>query len=359
VFNDFPRNDWSYAYTAIFYANVVLDGTSKYGKPNPEWQNIRGQASFFRGYAYYQLAQQFCKPYEEQRSASDLGIVLRDSPDPNAKSSRASVAKTYQQIISDLTTAIRLLPVSVLTKTRPGKAAAYAALARTYLSMRQYEKAGLYADSSLQLNAVLMDYNKIIPGSGPSFKRFNDEVLLHTIVVSTPLLLPVKYLVDTMLYTSYEANDLRRTLFFKALPGTAYVNFNGSYDGTTNLFNGPATDEMYLVRAEALARSGQIVLALADLNLLRKNRFKASSFVPLSSGDATEVLGWILTERRKELILRGGRWADLRRLNKEPAYAKILVKQINGQQYVLPPGDSRYVWPIPQEVIAGTGMPQN
>ena len=360
VFNDFTSNDWSYAYTAIFYANVALDGVIKYGNDSPAWQNIKGQAAFFRGYAYWQLAQEFCKAYDSGSSGTDPGLVLRASADPNIKSVRSTVEQTYRQIISDLTVAVRSLPVSVVTKTRPGKAAAYAALSRTYMSMRQYDRAGLYADSSLQLNAVLMDYNKIAPpGTGLSFKRFNDEVLLHTITLSTPILIPVKYLVDTALCASFDQTDLRKSLFFKAIKGSPYMNFNGSYDGTGNLFNGPATDEMYLVRAEANARAAKLESALADLNTLRKNRYLATSYQPLVSTDQAQVQSWVLTERRKELMLRGLRWMDLRRLNKEPAYAKTLVKLINGQRYELPPNDPRYVWPIPQQVIADTGIPQN
>ncbi|WP_221284849.1 RagB/SusD family nutrient uptake outer membrane protein [Mucilaginibacter sp. SP1R1] len=359
VFNDLPRNDWSLSYTTVFYANVVLEGTTRYGQPTAEWQNIRGQASFFRAYAYYQLAQEFCRPYDEQASKTDPGIVLRAGSDLHAASSRSTVAQTYQQIIRDLSLAVRLLPAAVLTKTRPGKAAAYAMLARTCLVMAQYDRAALYADSSLQLNAGLTDYNQVVAAAGPPFKRFNPEVVFHTIMVPVAMLLPGKYMVDTALYGSYEGNDLRRTLFFKAVKGTSYVSFNGSYDGTASLFNGLATDEMYLVRAEGNARTGHMPEALSDLNLLRKNRYQAATYVPLASADAGQVLGWILAERRKELLLRGLRWSDLRRLNKEPAEARTLVKVVGAQRYELPPGDPRYVWPIPQEVIANTGIAQN
>lgn len=359
VFNDQARNDWSIPYTAVFYTNVVLDGIRKYGEPGAPWDNIRGQASFFRGYAYYQLAQEFCKPYQEQTAATDAGLVLRASADPNEKSTRSAMQQTYRQIISDLSLAVRLLPQSALTKTRPCKAAAYAVLARTYLCMRQYGLAGLYADSSLQLNSTLMDYNKINAGTGAPFKRFNEEVLVHTTIFPSPMILPVRYLVDTTLFALYEPGDLRKKLFFKALKGSTYMNFNGSYDGTSTLFGGPATDEMFLVRAECNARAGKLTAALADLNFLRKNRYQAASYQSLNSGDPSVVLQWTLQERRKELLLRGLRWMDLRRLNQEPAYAQTLMRVIGGQRYILQPGDNWYVWPIPQAVIGDTGIAQN
>lgn len=359
VFNELPRNDWSYPYTVVFYANLVLEGTAKYGDGSAAWRNVLGQAAFFRGYAYYALAQEFCKTYDMQTATTDAGLVLRASSDLNAKSARSTVSQSYRQLISDLTLAAAALPVEVAAKTRPGKAAAFAMLARAYLVMGDYTNAYTFADSCLRLNGKLVDYNQLTAGSAASFKRFNDEVIFHTVLSSAPVLLAPRYLVDTSLYASYTTGDLRKTLFFKKAATKPYANFNGSYDGTTALFSGLATDELYLLRAEAAARSGKTATALADLNLLRKNRYSAASYLPVSSTDAAEVLGWILAERRKELVLRGQRWTDLRRLNREEAYRKTVVKQVNGQRYELPPGDARYVWPIPRSVVAETGIAQN
>ncbi|WP_184549778.1 RagB/SusD family nutrient uptake outer membrane protein [Mucilaginibacter sp. FT3.2] len=359
VFNDLDRNDWSLPYSVVYYANVVLEGAAKYGTAGDDWNNIRGQASFLRGYAYYQLAQEFCKVYEQGTAATDAGLVLRESSDLNVKSVRSTVAQTYARMIADLSAAVPLLPVVALVKTRPCRAAAYAMLARTYLCMGVYDKAGLYADSSLRLNGTLIDYNKVNPGTGVPFARFNDEVLFHTTSFPTAMLLPLKLMVDSNLYVLYEVGDLRKTLFFKPQPGTNWFTFNGSYDGTVILFNGPATDEMYLVRAEAEARGGNMTAALADLNTLRKNRYATAAYQVLSTGDQVTTLSWVLLERRRQLLFRGLRWTDLRRLNKEPALAKTLRKIVGGQLYELPPGDARYVWPIPQQVIGDTGMAQN
>jgi hypothetical protein len=225
--------------------------------------------------------------------------------------------------------------------------------------MNNYDKAYIYADSALLLSGKLADYNLLTAGTSPSFKRFNDEVIFHTIMFNATVMLAPRYLVDTALYASYSSDDLRKKLFFKLAATKPYYNFNGSYDGTSSLFNGLATDELYLARAEAGARLGKAEAALADLNLLRKNRYQAAAYTPLVSTNAAEVLAWVLQERRKELVLRGQRWTDLRRLNGEEAFRKTVVKVVNGQRYELPPGDQRYVFPIPQQVIAETGIAQN
>lgn len=358
VFNDLALNDWSLPYSVIYYANVTLEGAAKYGGTDTAWANVKGQASFFRGYAYYWLAQEFCKPYTEQGSATDPGIVIRASSDLNTRSVRATVAQTYEQIIADLAASVQLLPLTAVTKTRPCRAAAYAMLARTYLAMARYDKAGLYADSSLRLQNTLLDYNVVL-NSGAPLSRFNAEVSFHTTSFPTAMLLAPKLLVDTNLFTLYGAGDLRRDLFFKEQAGSSYFTFNGSYDGTILLFNGLATDEMYLVRAEAEARSGSVSSALKDLNMLRKNRFSPEKYEPLVTADGATALTWVLLERRRELLFRGLRWTDLRRLNLESNRKVMLTKVVGGEVFELPPGDLRYTWPIPQSVIAETGIAQN
>jgi hypothetical protein len=74
--------------------------------------------------------------------------------------------------------------------------------------------------------------------------------------------------------------------------------------------------------------------------------------------DATEALNIILIERRKELLMRGLRWMDIKRLNKEDA-GIVMKRTINGQTYTLLPNDLRYSFPIPEDVISLSGMQQN
>src|SRR6266536_536965 len=156
--------DWNDAYTRILNANVVIKGIEKVqtdGTSQSNWNNVKGSALFFRAYDFYDLAQEFCKPYIQSTANSDLGIPLRTDPDVSKGSVRASVQETYDQIIHDLLIAKDLLPINPLYKTRPSKPAAYALLARTYLAMENYDRALLYSDSSLQLFSALIDYNTL------------------------------------------------------------------------------------------------------------------------------------------------------------------------------------------------------
>jgi len=70
------------------------------------------------------------------------------------------------------------------------------------------------------------------------------------------------------------------------------------------------------------------------------------------------ALGTILNERRKELLFRGLRWSDVKRLNRDGA-GIILSREINNQEFVLPPNDKRYAIALPEDVLEMTGMEQN
>ena len=63
-------------------------------------------------------------------------------------------------------------------------------------------------------------------------------------------------------------------------------------------------------------------------------------------------------KRRKELLFRGLRWADVKRYNREGANI-VLSKTVNGKTFLLPPNDLRYAIAIPEDIIGMTGMPQN
>src|SRR5690606_6353141 len=99
--------------------------------------------------------------------------------------------------------------------------------------------------------------------------------------------------------------------------------------------------------------------ALADVNWLRIHRFELDQPYKISFTNDLDLLTVILDERRKELVLRGTRWEDLRRLNKQEKFQKTLIRTINGISETLPPEDARYVWPLPLEAITFGGYIQN
>lgn len=359
LFNANDANDWSSPYGAVYYSNLVLDEMNKEnftaGTPQQR-NNIKGQALFFRSYAFYHLLQLFAKQYSVDSSAHDWGIALRVTSDFNVRSTRATLKESYEKVINDTKEAARLLDTLSLYKTRPCKVAAWALLAKTYFSMMDYPAALLYADSALLLQPALLDYKTLNAAAARPVPLFNAEVIFHSVCNNTNLL-NVLAKVDTNLYRSYHQQDLRRTVFFStAADGTRA--FKGSYDGSARLFNGLATDELYLIRAESYARAGNITAAMNDLNTLMSKRW-SGAFTPFTASDASQALQIILTERRKELIFRCIRWGDLKRLNKEPLFVTTVKRKLGTKEYYLYPNDLRYQLPLPVAVIQQTGMPQN
>lgn len=372
--------DWNKPYSRIFGSNVILEGIEKItpvtNTDQIAWNQVKGSALFFRAYNHYNIAQLFCKPYNKATAEVDLGIPLRISSDFNVASVRSKLKEAYDLIIDDLKKAAELLPHLVpdnaLYKLRPNKAAAYGMLARVYLSMENYDSAFVYADKSLSLYNILMNYAtsaevknwKGNTTSTTTMTQFNTEVLFSMRLISYGSLAPVltNCIVDSNLYNSYHVNDVRKQAFFRPITVTGLKNtyiFRGNYDASTqNLFSGIATDEIYLIRAECNARRGNYAAGMDDLNTLLQNRWLVG-FTKLSASNADQALDYILTERRKELCFRGLRWTDLRRLNRDTKFAVTLKRFINGTPYSLASNDINYVFPIPPDVIQLSGIEQN
>ncbi len=358
--NDY--DDWSRQYTSILYSNTILDNLGKVTTTGQQTKinAIHGSALFTRAHCFYQLAQIFAPQYDSSTAAKDLSIPLRLNANFNEASVRASVQQTYDRIIEDLLKAATLLPSTPLYKTRPSKAACYALLSRTFLQAGNYSKAKEYADACLQIHNKLLDFNSspVEPTSNSPIPIFNNEVIYFTFV-GTGINSKSKAKIDSTLYNLYEANDLRKIAFFRLNSDGTY-RFKGSYNGgSSNLFNGLATDEVYLIRAESNARLGNVEAALNDLNTLLSNRYIHGTFTPITATNADDALSKIIVERRKEMIYRGTRWPDLRRLNKEARFATTLKRILAGENYLLPPRDLRYTLLIPLEVMQFSNLQQN
>lgn len=352
-------NDWSRNYAIVYTANTVLEYTATVPQDDfnrAEWGNVTGQAFYHRGKSFLDIAATWAVAYDPSSAATTQGIPLRLNTQFNEPSVRASLQTTFDQVIGDLKNAIRLLPEVPLTPLRPSKPAAYGMLARTYWYMGNYDQAGLYADSCLQLNSQLINYNAIDSTMAYPFRAFNEEVIsVHTFAKGVLYNFNAK--IDSVLYGLYSGNDLRKTLFFTTnADGTA--GFRGSYFGSQSFQHGIATDEMYLIRTEAFARAGNLTAALSDLNNLLITRWKTGTYVPYNTTNLGLLLETILQERRKELLMRGLRWMDVKRLNRE---GKNITMQrvIKNIVYTLPPNDKRYAMSIPEDVITLSGISQN
>lgn len=359
LFSSFS-NDWSVCYDMAYTANSVLQALVSIERTpanHTAWDNAKGQALFIRGRSFLQLVTLWAKAYDPATASATFGIPLRLTTDFNEPSVRATLQQSYDQVLADLKGSVPLLPLTSIGFYRPSKPAAHALLARTFLFMRDYANGYKYADSCLQLNNKLIDYNSLDITAYFPIPQFNDEIIFET---NIPLPVVLDYglaKIDTILYKLYEENDLRKHILFYD-NGNGTYSFQGNYSGYNNLFAGIATDEVYLTRAECNARLGNKDAAMLDLNALIVKRWKTGTFQSFTASDASDALNIILVERRKELLMRGLRWMDIKRLNKEGRNI-TLQRIINGQTYTLHPNDLRYALPIPEAVIELSGMQQN
>nr|WP_162988941.1 RagB/SusD family nutrient uptake outer membrane protein [Pedobacter schmidteae] len=358
------RNDWSVGYNAIFNANYALDYLQKIpqdSRNSLDWNNIKGSALFYKAYWYLNLLWVFSNSYDAATAQNDLGVVLRESADPTIPSKRSSVKLCYDKIIADLNVAIELLPDYPRYVTRPSKCAAYALLARTYLSMREYTNALKYADMSLKMKNDLVNYNdpsQVSTSSFFPFRPFNKEIIFFSSQGQQVLKSSLQALTDTLLYTSYRNEDIRKRAFF--LPFGGYTTFKGNYNSNNfhSLFTGITTAEMFLIRSECYAREGKLLESMDDLTLLLKSRLETGSSVGFFPSDKEAAIDIVLKERRKELVKRGIRWPDIKRLNKEGRNI-VLKRIVAGKVYTLEPNSPKYALPLPKDIVNFTGIPQN
>ncbi|MDM8176596.1 RagB/SusD family nutrient uptake outer membrane protein [Olivibacter sp. LS-1] len=351
------EDGWRKCYKSIYHCNVVLEGVAEQAL-NEELKNVKGQAHFHRAVNLLEMAGIWASIYDENTADEKLGLPLRLSSDFNVKSERANLKETYRQILEDLKEAEVNLPVRQPNRRWPGRSAALGLLARTYLFMGDFENALVYADKALQ-GVSLLDFNEIdVQADYPFNSEDNEEVLLYKFLFTYYSLNEAVAKVDSNLIKLYDNRDLRKPAFFRVNEDGSY-RFKGSYGGGRGAyFSGIAVDEVMLIKAEALVRLGEVGEALSVLNQLLEKRWQRGFFKPYQTVDAQETLDLILKERRKELLFRGLRWFDVKRINH--LGGKItLEREVNGQRYTLPVGDPRFTILIPEDVIRLGGIPQN
>lgn len=369
--NDFL---WSEGYKRLFYYNSVINNIMEATEgTDANRKSVRAEAYLGRAMEHLQLVNTYAHHYDAATAATTPGIPIAVIADINAKFVRNSVKEVYEQILKDANAAVADLPLrNKLTKFRASKAGGYALLARVYLFMGDYANAKKNADLALSLQSALKnmnEFNVIIPGPFPNvpgaplgWTNIPDCQLHPETIVARHFLRPFGLGMDvcaspelTALFTN---DDKRWTLYYAdGWPPAPPFNYMNRYqvkiflrgDYYSNYLNVP---EMYLVRAECLAREGKKTEALADVNKLRLNRITPAAYVAFTAADFgnddERVLRFVLEERRREMAFTGMRVIDLKRLNKETRFRKTITHVAEGKTYELLPGSDKYLrqlWP--------------
>lgn len=349
---------WDLPYQQVMYANIAMETLNAIDvthENQEHWKELYGRALFYRAWAHYQLLQDFAEGFRPGQDQLGIPIIINSSF-PKAIE-RSTLVNSYEFIIEELLEAEKILPQKAFVKTRPSTQAVYALLGRVYLNLHEYNLALEYVDKALDIDNVLVDFN-LLQATEVPFSEFNHNTHPEIIFFSSsnvPFVASVGIQVVDELYEKYTHDDLRKSTFFN--DDMLYV---GTYSGRTDYhFTGLATDELYIMKAECLARLDRMDDANVVLLLLLTHRYKNNLMDDNLAEAKTETLRWILEERQKELIGRGTRWTDLKRLNRESELKSELRRIYEGESYILPANSNRYVFAIPPDEIDISGIEQN
>lgn len=347
--------DWIGLYKAVYNSNVILDGVLSSEKgTEAEKKEIYAEAFVHRAAAYLQLVNTYGPQFDPSSSNSEKAVPLLLKPELFSSLERSTVGQVYDQIISDLKSALASdiqndPPFNVI----PSKRAVYALLARTYLYMGSYDLSLENAKKALEMQNTLIDLKTFTSGYNYPVLIQNPEVILSKTLLPFYNRAPL----SNDLLNSFESNDLRYNYYTIAGNIGVFPTYSGrgfgiaTYSFTNGINVGVSVPEMYLIAAECYARAGKIQEAVDNLNILRAKRYKSGSVYTVTATTAKEALDLVLVERQKEFIGRGFRWFDQRRLNLDPNYQKTYTRVFKEQTYTLEPNSDGYVFPINQNYI--------
>jgi len=346
--------NWYNLYNSITYANVVITEVPNVTDATNDLKSeLIAEALVHRADAYMQLVNTYAKPYIAATAATDLGVPLVLKETTTQPLVRASVQDVYNQVISDLTTALPNLPVTQIFNTLPSKPSAFGELARVYLYMNRYDSAAKYADSTLYYRSVLNDLSTLTTISSTTYpiRSKDPEVLISKIAYGgITAYTPYAFRLSDTLLSVLGTKDQRYNLFTTAA-ATISSTYTGRYFYKDRAMGegrniGPSVPEMLLIKAEYYARTGDAANAMVWVNKLRIKRFKTADYVALTATDANDALLKVIQEREREFFCRLLRWWDMRRLKSETRFQQTITRKVLGVTYTLDPNNNRYVFRI-------------
>jgi hypothetical protein len=353
-----------------FYYKIISDANSILSKIEPtvtdaNLKAVRGQALGVRAYSYLNLIQLYQHTYKGNESAK--GVPIYTGPAVEGKP-RASVQDVYAQIESDLLEAITLMNgFARVSKEQINQRVAQGLLARAYLNMERWTDAATMARQArtgfplmtgAQYNAGFSDINNqewmwggdITPTTTTLFASFFSH--MDNTSPGYNGALGIYKNIDQRLYDQIPATDARKQAYkapgstvFPALPAYANLKFRDP-GGWVGDYVYMRAAEMYLIEAEALARSGsntQAAQVLFDLVSTRNPSYTMST----NTGQA--LVDEVILQRRIELWGEGFSLNDYKRWRK--GVDRTNSNHRSDAVLVVPAGDNRFILQIPQREL--------
>lgn len=352
-------------YAGISTFNLIIENALNTTEATEADKRILwAEAKVLRAMSYFNLANFYADTYTTA-NAGKLSVPLITSASINAPSKQVTIQEMYDFILKDLNEAIPYLPKVSQTALHPNLGAGYAFTARVYLQMNNYTEALKYTDLALAENNKLYDWvtfyntNKTIidtPNSyttviSPMGYNYTENYTFRhgsSRSLGRELSIPVERT------QRFETDDVRFKSRWKLRTVGTDTYYYSTLSGMYN-FGGITTVEVYLIKAECLARAGQITEALTVLNTVRKTRILPASYQDIATTDKATALNAIFKTKRNELILTLIPFADARRLNAEGVYTFSLSKVSGGTTYNLSSTSHLWTMPFPQGATKNPG----
>lgn len=337
---------WRNYYHTIYIANYVIEHRDEITHATRDEVNqLVGESYMLRAYSHFLLVSLFAEPYTHCQPAATRGVPMQLEADVNAMPASSSVETVYQQVLSDVAEAEKLLTVEKWEEGknyRFNKISAQALRARTYLYMGEWEKALTAAKAVMEAHGELEDMNtsKTLPNS---YKSVESIVALEKFSSN---LFTVINLPNPDFINLYRTGDQRRTKFFKRVTSSSYEVQKAGDDEFSCSFR---SAEAYLTAAECAARLGNTADAIGTyLKPLLQKRLSTDALSTvldlMNAMTQDELIAEILDERARELAFEGHRWYDLRRTT-QPA----LTRTYDGETFTLTP--EKYTLRFPTEAV--------
>ena len=361
---------FSDGYSIIRRANAILENIDKF-EEGAFKDNAKGEALALRAMVYFDMSRVYGKTYENA-AASDLVLPYITSTDPTILPSKIPVKDFYDLVIADLEAA-KVIIGSSNGIYRLNKAAVSALLSRVYLY--KGDMAACIAASNDALGATpsipdISTFPKIwiddaAANASIFFKvrntkldNINSQGVNYYQTVSGQR--KSEYVATYDFAQLYTTDDIRTSTYiqkgnFNGQPYNNIIKYDGRPGDPAGVVDGKVirTAEVLLNRAEAYYRSANPDAALADLVLLKTNRY--AGYVP-ETLSGTALLNEIYLQRRLELAFEGDRFWDLKRRN-----LPVVRDDTNGDLATgggipfvfttLAAGDYKFQLPYPQEEV--------
>lgn len=355
---------WANNYSVILQANFILQNIGKFensstlsDQQKANIYNIKATAYFARAYAYSRMVTRYCKDYEPETAANELGLPIVETVSSEAKPARASLQTTCDTIEANLNHAMTYFdkvaeynegvkPTARIESSiyKPNADCVTALRARFYLYEHKFDQAieeaetirntySLASGSREMLNLWILDEGSEIiyePLQTPDELSGSYGIFLSYNLVTSDLsntefkgmnpdFLPTKGLVDL-----YSDQDVRRKVYF-SYPKDGYNTFNLGF-GTQSGYQLLTFDQLLGVSADISTTSGDtesgVVFTkyVGNPTLRKQNQWYAQNYNMTKAFRASEAY-LIIAE------------ANLRKANPDEAAARDALNELRRNRF--------------------------